>query len=83
MFTTTTKRKDVIVGPAYLSQYAGWGKLPHLAIGGITPENVKSLAAAGACGIAVSSAVCAAKDPCGIVSSLLEQLGTEGLRGDV
>jgi thiamine-phosphate pyrophosphorylase len=63
MFNTTTKHKDVIVGPAYLRQFTQWGQLPHLAIGGITPANVADLVAAGARGIAVSSAVCGADDP--------------------
>jgi thiamine-phosphate pyrophosphorylase len=63
MFATTTKQKDVIVGPAYLRQYVEWGRLPHLAIGGISPENVGQLVDAGVRGVAVSGAVCAADDP--------------------
>ncbi len=63
MFNTTTKHKDVIVGPAYLKAYLAWNKLPHLAIGGITPQNLPTLIEAGAQGVAVSSAVCAAGDP--------------------
>jgi thiamine-phosphate pyrophosphorylase len=46
MFPTTTKHKDVIVGPAYLQAYLAWGGLPHLAIGGITAANIGTLAAA-------------------------------------
>jgi len=63
MFPTATKHKDIIVGPDYLRQYLAWGKLPHLAIGGITPDNVVSLRQAGARGIAASGAVCWAADP--------------------
>jgi len=58
MFATTTKRKDVIVGPGYLKEYLGWDKLPHLAIGGVNCENVGELAAVRCRGVAVSSAVC-------------------------
>jgi thiamine-phosphate pyrophosphorylase len=71
MFATTTKHKDVIVGPAYLREYLAWDGLPHLAIGGITPSNVGELRTAGARGIAVSSAVCAAKDPGAAAHALL------------
>lgn len=63
MFPTTTKQKDVIVGTAYLRQYVAWGKLPHLAIGGISADNVGLLRQAGAQAVAVSRAVCAAADP--------------------
>ncbi len=64
MFPTTTKKKDHIVGPAYLKAFlASFPDFPHLAIAGITPENAPILAQAGARGVAVSSAVCAAKDP--------------------
>jgi len=73
MFNTTTKHKDVIVGPAYLKAYLEWGKLPHLAIGGITPANVHQLIEVGVQGIAVSSAVCAAKDPAQAAQSLVSK----------
>jgi thiamine-phosphate pyrophosphorylase len=64
MFPTTTKKKDHIVGPAYLKAFlAAFPNFPHLAIAGITPENASILAQAGARGVAVSSAVCSAKDP--------------------
>ncbi len=79
MFPTTTKHKDVIVGPAYLQQYLAWcneihGGLPHLAIAGIGEHNLAQLVAAGVRGIAVSSAVCGAKDPAAVVRALLAQL---------
>src|SRR5690606_33559530 len=41
MFATTTKQKDVIVGPAYLrAVVTAFPRLPHLAIAGITPDNI-------------------------------------------
>jgi thiamine-phosphate pyrophosphorylase len=76
MFSTTTKHKDVIVGPAYLREYAAWNKLPHLAIGGITPDNLDQLVDTGVRGVAVSSAVCAAADPGAVVRRILSQLPT-------
>lgn len=78
MFPTTTKHKDVIVGPAYLRQYVQWNKLPHLAIGGIGEGNIGQLVDAGVRGIAVSSAVCAAKDPQAVTRSLVEQVARPG-----
>ena len=61
MFASSTRHKDVIVGPAYLREYVSWGRLPHLAIGGVTGGNVGVLADAGARGVAVSSARYAAR----------------------
>lgn len=74
MYATTTKHKPVLAGPEYLRRYIAWDRLPHLAIGGITPQNVGDLVAAGARGIAVSSAVCAAPDPAAVVRELACQL---------
>ena len=84
MFPTATKHKDVIVGPAYLRQYLTWcneihGGLPHLAIAGIGESNLAQLVAAGVRGIAVSSAVCGAKDPAAVVRALLAQLPKESV----
>ncbi len=74
MFRTTTKHKEFIAGPAYLRRYLEWGKLPHLAIGGVTADNVYELVSAGVRGIAVSGAVCSASDPAAAVSELLQKL---------
>ncbi|MCK4873473.1 MAG: thiamine phosphate synthase [Phycisphaerales bacterium] len=68
MFATTTKDKKVIVGPAYLREFVErFPDIPHLAIGGITPDNVGELH--GAAGVAVSSVVCGADDPAGVVAA--------------
>jgi len=72
MFPTTTKHKSVIAGPNYLKQYLAWGKLPHLAIGGITPENIPELFGLGVQGIAASSSVCNADDPTKQAQQLIE-----------
>lgn len=74
MFETTTKVKEHLAGPEALARYVEWGGLPHLAIGGITPERLPALVAAGGCGIAVSSAVCAAEDPGAVVEACQAQL---------
>lgn len=75
MFPTTTKHKPTLAGPEYLRAYVEHVRLPHLAIGGITPENVGKLAAAGCRGVAVSSAVCAAQRPAEVCRALVEGLG--------
>jgi thiamine-phosphate pyrophosphorylase len=77
-FATTTKDKPLLSGPAYLREYladAITSQRPHLAIGGITPENVQVLREAGCRGIAVSAAVCGAEDPAAACQALLDGLG--------
>ncbi len=74
MFPTTTKRKDAIAGPDYLKAFVAWGRLPHLAIGGIGPGNVAELVGAGAAGVAVSSCVCGAGDPAATCRELASRL---------
>jgi len=74
MYPTQTKQTPRIVGPEYLRQYVQWNKLPHLAIGGINPDNVHQLIETGAKGIAVSSAVCAASDPADVTRRLVEAM---------
>ncbi len=73
MFATTTKHKPDLAGAAYLREYLAdeqTARIPHLAIGGITPGNIGELIAAGCRGVAVSSAVCGAHDPEAICKSL-------------
>lgn len=74
MFPSTTKQKKTIVGPDSLREYLRWDRLPHLAIGGITVENINQLVEAGCRGIAVSAAVCQADDPAAVVSALLDAI---------
>ncbi len=77
MFATTTKHKPVLSGPEYLRAYLQDGlatRLPHLAIGGITPSNVPELVRARCRGVAVSSAVCGAADPERVCRELLSAL---------
>jgi thiamine-phosphate pyrophosphorylase len=74
MFATRTKDKPVLSGPEYLRGYVGdpaTSLRPHLAIGGITPENVGRLYEVGCRGIAVSAVVCGAEDPAGVCRALL------------
>ncbi|MFG0259550.1 MAG: thiamine phosphate synthase [Phycisphaerales bacterium JB041] len=72
MFASTTKPKAV-AGSGFLREYvldAACARVPHLAIGGITPENVGELVEAGCRGVAVSSVVCGAEVPGEVCRSL-------------
>ncbi len=71
---TPTKPRQAS-GLKYLRQFRkAFPKMPHLAIGGIGVENVADVVAAGAQGVAVSSAVCGAKRPGAVVRKLLKHL---------
>lgn len=63
MFPTGTKPDFELVGPALVRAVRGEIRVPLVGIGGITPDNVGQVIAAGADGVAVISAVCAAPDP--------------------
>jgi thiamine-phosphate pyrophosphorylase len=74
MFPTTTKHKPDIAGPSYLHDFLAWDGLPHLAIGGITPNNIGELADVGCRGVAVSSAICSAQNPGTVAAALSNAL---------
>ncbi|MEM6553593.1 MAG: thiamine phosphate synthase [Planctomycetota bacterium] len=77
MFLSQTKVKDTLAGPAYLRDVVRseqLGRMPHLAIGGITPENVGVLVDVGVQGIAVSSCVCLSETPGRVVERLVRAL---------
>ena len=63
MFPTTTKQIQHLVGPALARRVRPLVRVPLIGIGGITPENVGEVIAAGCDGVAVISAVGAAPDP--------------------
>lgn len=73
MFPTSTKARTA-AGVDYVREYLSepaCSKVPHLAIGGITPTNVGVLRAAGCVGVAVSGAVCGSDDPAEVCRALL------------
>ena len=74
MFPTTTKHKPTLAGVDTLRDYLAWDAPPHLAIGGITPENIGELVEAGCQGVAISSAICSAQDPGALAAKLIEAL---------
>ncbi|NBX26029.1 MAG: thiamine phosphate synthase [Planctomycetes bacterium] len=75
MFASGLKPDRVPSGAAYLRAFVErFPRTPHLAIGGITAENVGRLVEAGAQGVAVSSAICGAADPAAAASALRSRL---------
>ncbi len=77
MFPTQTKPAKAIAGVEYLRQYLADDRcrcIPHVAIGGITPETVRDLIAAGAEGVAVAAAVCGSPSPASICRSICRSL---------
>ncbi len=75
MYATATKPQRRPSGPGFLRAFvAAFPAVPHLAIGGVTPERMPELVAAGARGVAVGSAVCAADDPGAVAASILEAI---------
>ena len=63
MFPTPSKTEFELVGPGLLRKLRAEIRVPLVGIGGITHANVSEVIAAGADGVAVISAVCAADDP--------------------
>jgi len=63
MFPTVSKPEFQLVGPALARKVRPLVRVPLIGIGGITPDNVGEVIAAGCDGVAVISAVCAAPDP--------------------
>ena len=62
-------------GEAYLQAFlAEFPHIPHLAIGGIAPGRVASLARAGCRGVAVSTALCSADDPAQVAREIIAEL---------
>jgi thiamine-phosphate pyrophosphorylase len=61
-FPSTTKNFPELAGLDFVQQAFAATSLPAFAIGGITADNAAAVIAAGARGIAVSSAICQAAD---------------------
>jgi thiamine-phosphate pyrophosphorylase len=78
VFASSTKKKPDLAGLAYIREWAtrdsADGRVPHLAISGITAGNIDEVVRAGARGVAVSSAVCSAPDPKQVIECLLDAL---------
>lgn len=60
---TDTKSGATVIGVDGFAQLGQYTDLPRVAIGGVERDDIAPLRAAGASGIAVVSAICAAPDP--------------------
>lgn len=74
MFPTATKPDFELVGPDLVRTLRAEMRVPLIGIGGITPQNVGDVIRAGAAGVAVISAICAADDPEGATRRFLEAI---------
>jgi thiamine monophosphate synthase len=74
MFPTATKPDFELVGPDLVRTLRAEIRVPLIGIGGITPETVGDVIRAGAAGVAVISAVCAARDPESVTRRFLEAI---------
>ncbi|MGH7399400.1 MAG: thiamine phosphate synthase [Candidatus Rokuibacteriota bacterium] len=63
IFPSTTKTGFQLVGPELIRRVRPEVPVPLVGIGGITADNALAVLAAGADGVAVISALCAASDP--------------------
>ncbi len=77
IFATQRKPDRAPCGEALVVDFMRhYPNTPHLAIGGICPQNIEQLAAIGCRGVAVSGAVCAADNPAAVVAQLHQALSS-------
>lgn len=74
IFPTPTKSAYRLVGPGLLRTLRLDVRVPLVAIGGITQDNVAEVIQAGADAVAVISAVCGAPDPAAAVRGFLDRI---------
>ena len=77
--TTTKKDHPPVLGVAGFAAFAAESPLPCVAIGGIGLDDVAALRRAGAAGVAVVSALCAAPDPEAAARDFLRAWGSGGV----
>ena len=76
-FTRTKSNLAPVLGPEGYRRLAGGdspGRLPVVAIGGITPADVGTLLEAGADGVAVSGAIAHAADPAQAARAFMNEI---------
>lgn len=77
MFPSTTKPKPELGGPGLLQEYLGDARttpVPHLAISGITADNISELVERGCRGVAVCGAVIASEDPGSVCRAMVDAI---------
>lgn len=75
VFPSPTKTNAIRITPAELKQICGAVQIPCVAIGGITAENLNSIAGCGIAGIAVVSAVFGAEDVTSAAKTMKTRIG--------
>ncbi len=78
MFSSTTKARDFVAGPAYAAEVVREIAIPAVAIGGINLGNVQQVVAAQVKCVAVTAAVIGCEDVRAAARGLKERLTTEG-----
>lgn len=73
-FPSTTKSFDALAGLKFVGEAFSATSLPAFALGGIAPENIAQVIAAGANRVAVSAAVATSEEPRDIVRQLMDSL---------
>jgi thiamine-phosphate pyrophosphorylase len=76
MYPTATKTDHELVGPALMRRVRAEIATPLVGIGGITPDNAADVIHAGADGVAVISAICAAPHPLAAVRRFTTVIAT-------
>jgi thiamine-phosphate pyrophosphorylase len=74
VFPSGTKEFEDLAGLELVRQVAGETTLPVFVIGGINPQNIGQALAAGARRVAVSQAICQAKEPRLVAAELRRML---------
>jgi thiamine-phosphate pyrophosphorylase len=74
VFATPSKPKTAAAGLKLIKEVSESVSIPVLAVGGIRPENAAEVIKAGASGVAVISAICAADDPKAAAQALMEAM---------
>ena len=78
MFATTTKPREHVPGPALIAQVRHLTSLPLVAVGGITPENVSQVMAAGVRCVCVCAAVISQANVADAARTMKQALQTTG-----
>jgi thiamine-phosphate pyrophosphorylase len=81
IFPTATKAGFQLVGPDLIRRVRSVVPVPLVGIGGITADNAPAVLAAGADGVAVISAICAAPDPEAATRRFLERIAPTAAGG--
>jgi len=81
-FPSKTKSFQEFAGLEYVREAAAEIRVPWFAIGGINPETLPKLTAAGANRVAVSATICSAESPADAAAALKEMLPANAMRHD-